>query len=105
MDAALATDKAISKARGRKDTTGTEVVMQTKPIKEMLKDLILLETRRAAATEKFNDQVKAVAEKAGFLSSVVRRIVKAHAGESFEEEKRKVEQLGIVFDEVGAENK
>jgi hypothetical protein len=46
-----------------------------------------------------------VAERAGFLSSVVRRIVKAHAGEKFEEEKRKVDQLGIVFEEVGAENK
>jgi len=41
MDAALATDKAIDKARGargRKDSTGTEVVIKTKPLKDNLKD-------------------------------------------------------------------
>ncbi len=104
MDAAAETSRALGKA-GRKDSAGTKVVMNSKPIKEMLKDLIALEMKRAAATEKFNDQVTAVAEKAGFQSSTVRKLVKAHANDKFEEEKRNIEQLSILFEDVGPENK
>lgn len=96
--------KGANRPAGRRDSTGTPATMSTKPVKEMLKDLITLETKRVAATEKFNDQVNAVAEKAGFSASNLRRLVKAHAKDKFQEVKRDIEQLGILFDDVTEEH-
>jgi hypothetical protein len=94
------TERAINKARGRKETDGQEKVISTKPIRESVTELCQLKVKADAARDRLNVAVKAVAEKSGLLSSVVRKFVNARAGENFEEEKRKVEQLGLVFDEV-----
>lgn len=102
MDAATAADQAIgkAKARGRKDSEGQEAVIKTKPLKDSLRELGTLKAKSDAAKEKLNDAIKAVAEKSGLLSSVVRKFVNAATGEKFEEERRKVEQAALVFDEV-----
>lgn len=103
MDAATATDNAISKAKGRKDGMGQEAVIKMAPVKENIDNLIELFTKAGEASEKLNDAIKATAEKSGLLAGVVRKFVTARAGEKFEEEKRKVEQLSLIFDEVGDE--
>mgnify|MGYP001563945639 CR=1 FL=1 len=102
MDASVQTELAISKASGRKQKDGTEDVIKVKPLKDAIDDLIVLHAKAMTARGKLNDAVKVVAEKSGLLSSVVRKLVNARAGENWEEESRKVVQLGIVFEEVGA---
>ena len=102
MDAATElADETISKARGRKDADKQEAVISTKPVKDRIADLIALYIKAGEASDKFNDAVKATAEKAGLLSSVVRKFVVARASEKYEEEARKVEQLSLIFETLG----
>jgi hypothetical protein len=93
-------------ARGRKDVDKEDgATIKLKPLKDALRELGELALKAKEANAKVKDAIKAVAEKSGLLSSVVRRLVKALSGDSdqFEDEKRKVEQLGIVFEEIGHE--
>jgi hypothetical protein len=104
MDAGLATDQAIDKAKGakgRKDAEKQTMVITMEPVKDRIEDLILLLASADEASAKFDDAIKATAEKAGLLAAVVRKFVKARAGEKFEEEQQKVEQLSLIFEEVG----
>ncbi len=106
MDAATQTQEVIKRARGRKDKDKEDGAMvKLKPLKDSLRELGELAIKAADARAKLKDAIKAVAERSGLLSSVVGRLVKARSGDSdqFEDEKRKVEQLGIVFDEIGYE--
>jgi hypothetical protein len=70
------------------------------PVKKSIDELVRLYTQQQAAAEKCSAAIKAVAEKAGLLADVVRKLVKARAGDKFEEAKRKVGQLSLVFEEV-----
>ena len=101
MDAVTETSNAIRKARGRKDGGGQEAVISTKPLKDKLRELEELKKKSDAAKDRLNDAIKAIAEQAGLLASVVRKLVNARSGDNYEQEARKVEQLGIVFDEIG----
>ena len=101
MDAATEVINKAKGARGRKDAEGQEAVPQTKPVKDRINDLIALKVKADEAADKFNDAIKAVAEKAGLLASVVRKFVNARAGEKYEEESRKVEQLSLIFEVIG----
>lgn len=100
-------NEAINKAkavRGRKDSEKQEQVIKLSAVKDKISDLITLYNKAGDANDKLNDAIKATAEKAGLLSSVVRKFVVARAGDRFEEEARKVEQLNLVFDEIGQSN-
>ena len=101
MDAATQTEEVISKAKSRKDADKQEAVITMKPVKDKIDDLIALYVKAGKASDKLNDAIKAVAEKAGLLASVVRKFVTARAGEKFQEEARKVEQLSLIFEEIG----
>jgi hypothetical protein len=88
--------------RGRKDqTTGQEEAINIAPVKKSIEELMTLYIEQQAAAEKCSSAIKAVAEKSGLLAEVVRKLVKARAGEKFEEAKRTVQQLSLVFEEVG----
>lgn len=100
MDSTLA-DRAIAKAKGRKDADHQEAVIRTRIVKEAIDDLCDLHAKRQEAADCYNDAVKAVAEKSGLLASAVNRFVVARAGEKFEEAKRKCDQLSLLFEEVG----
>jgi hypothetical protein len=90
--------------RGRKDqTTGQEEAITMAPVKKSIDELVRLYTQQQAASEKCSTGIKTVAEQSGLLANVLRKFVKARAGEKFEEAKRTVEQLSLVFDEVGEE--
>lgn len=95
-----------AKPRGRKDRDRDDgEAIKLEPLKKSLRELGQLAMKAADANANLKDAVKKVAEKSGLLSSVVRRLVKAHSGDSdhFADEKRKAEQLGIVFDEIAYE--
>lgn len=95
--------EGVRAPRGRKDNQGQEAVIRPEPLKKALKDLGHLKTKHDESSQKLRDAIKAVAEKAGMEASVVRKFVNArHAGsEKFEAEQRRIEQLGICFDEIG----
>jgi hypothetical protein len=88
--------------RGRKDqTTGQEAAITLRPIKDSIGELVTLYIQQQQSAAACSDAIKAAAEKAGLLANVVRKFVKARAGEKFAEAKRTVEQLSLVFDEIG----
>jgi hypothetical protein len=102
------TDQAnlgIDSPKGRKDKDGTPAVIKTKPLKDGIHDLMNLKAKADAAREKLNSAVKAIAEQSGLLSSVVRKLVNARSGDNFEAKANEIEQLGIVFEEVGEHDK
>jgi uncharacterized caspase-like protein len=103
MDAQVATDEAITKARGRKDKDKEDgAIIKTKTLKESLRELGECKIMADEAGAKLKAAVKAVAEKSGLLASVVRAMVKAQSGDSdqYADAARKVQQLAIVFDEI-----
>lgn len=87
-------------ARGRQDRSGQEKVIDKTALVEKLPHLVKLHTTAKEAGKDLSDGIKKVAEKSGLLASVVRKIVVAKAGESFEEKKKEAEQLALMFDEV-----
>lgn len=101
MDTSVETDKAIGKARGRKDADKQEQVIKTKFVVDRIADLCDLYSKAQATNDKLNDAIKAVAEQSGLLAATVRKFVVARAGENFEEAERKVVQLALIFDEIG----
>lgn len=103
MDVQTATDEVISKARGRKDAAGQSAVIKMEKLEKRIADLVTLHIKAAEAKEKLNIAVKATAESAGMLASVVNAFVAARAGdeEKFEEKKEKAAQLSLCFEEIG----
>lgn len=102
-DGVDAREKAKRTPRGRKDKDRDDgEAIKLEPLKKSLRELGTLAAKADEASAKLKDAVKAVAERSGLLSSVVRRLVRAHSGDSdhFADEKRKAEQLGIAFEEI-----
>ena len=100
----IGTETSSKKGRstaGRKDSEGQPAVMQPQLLKEKMPYLVKLKKSVDEANADFNDAVSKIAENSGMLASVVRKVVTAAAGENFEEEKRKVEQLSLAFEECG----
>lgn len=90
-----------SKGIGRKDADKQEKVIELKIVRDRIDDLVDLHNAAAAAGTRFGDAIKATAEKSGLLASTVRKFVTARAGEDFAEAARRVQQLALVFGEVG----
>jgi len=95
-----ATEPRTRKARGREDR-GQEAVIKLDPIKSQVDELVQLHRKAAEANDQYGEAIKATAEKSGLLASVVRKFVAARAGEKFTEEKKKAEQLSLLFEDVG----
>jgi hypothetical protein len=93
-------NETIKKARGRKDSEGQEAVIREKPLKDALAELQTLHEKSDAAHDKLNDAIKAVAEKSGMQSKVIRKAVFAKHADEIEEVEREVEQLQIALDVV-----
>ena len=87
---------------GRKSqTTGQEESIRLGPIKDSIDELVTLYTEAQESKARCSDGIKAAAEKAGLMAGVVRKFVKARAGDKFEDAKRTVEQLSLVFEQIG----
>lgn len=67
-------------------------------IQNNLKDLESLYITKHAADENYAASTKAVAERAGVLPAVLRKLVKAVAESEFDKHKVHAEQLSMVFD-------
>lgn len=87
--------------KGRKDSEGQEQVIKDGPVRDERVRLLKLREEKDAATEAYNAAVKAVAEQAGLLASSVRKYINTLANDTFEDEKRKCQQLQFLFDQLG----
>lgn len=87
-------------ARGRSDG-GQEAVIKLEAVSVSIEELVNLKKAADAAGEALDEAIKATAEKAGLLSKVVRSLVLARANDKFDDKKKEVDQLALVFDEVG----
>jgi len=88
------------KAVGRKDAEKQEQVIELDVLRERTAELVRLFYAKRDAATAFGDAVKATAEKAGLLSTVVRKFVAAKAGDDYDDAKRKADQLPLVFEEI-----
>ena len=87
-------------AVGRKDAEKQEQVIELDVLRERSDYLVQLFYAKRDAAKEFGDAVKATAEKAGLLSTVVRKFVAAKAGDDYDDAKRKADQLALVFEEI-----
>lgn len=98
-----AEDKPKGKGkRGRKAKMrvegGQEKVQDLTALDDKMEHLIdTYNSAKERATD-FSEAVKAAAESSGFLTKVVRQLVIAKAGEKFEDRKREVGQLSLLFE-------
>jgi hypothetical protein len=83
---------------GRTEPDGQEAVINVTAVKDAVDDLVVLYRLSEEATAKLNDGIKATAEKSGLLAATVRKFIVAKASDDFEERRRKVEQLALVFE-------
>jgi len=70
-------------------------------VKNGTSSLVNLYISAHEAKEDFSTSLKAVAESAGVLPAVLRKLVKALAGDKFDTARKEVEQLAMVFEEAG----
>lgn len=91
--------KGNGRTRGRRDqTTEQETAFRLAPIRQSIAELVTLYTQQCESAARFSDAIKVTAEKSGLLASVVSKYVKARAGDQFQEAKRKVVQLSLIFE-------
>lgn len=98
------TSETKGKGRGvtaRKNTEGQEEVIRLEALTKRIDHLITLKRKVETATADYSDAIKAVSEESGLQAKTVRSFVAARAGERFEERRRDVAQLALVFDEIG----
>lgn len=93
--------REATEPQGRKDNQGQDAVLQISELADKLQRLQKLKIQADEAKEDFSSAVKAVALKAGLLASVVRKVVAARTGDRVSDEKRKADQLSLVFEELG----
>jgi hypothetical protein len=91
-------------ARGRKDR-GQEAVIKLESLQTRVPELVALKQKADDASQAFNDAIKNTAESSGLLAATVRKYVKARAGDKFEDEKTKAQQLALCFEEITDEAK
>lgn len=96
------TESSTSKRRGRgvgrKDKDGQEAVINRAAVYERQEHLIRSYRQAREASTQFSEDIKAAAKKAGLNAATVRRFIVAKASDDFEEAKRKVSQLSLLFD-------
>lgn len=100
-EANAAQAKVRELSRGRKDKQGQEKVIELSVLTERMANLITLQTKAKTAGKEYGEAIKVVSEKAGLLSSVVRKFVAARASEMYSERKTEAQQLEMLFEEIG----
>jgi hypothetical protein len=89
---------------GRQDD-GQEATIKMETLITREKHLISLYNKANETAKDYSDAVKKVAEDAGLLTVNVRKYISAKAGDDFDEAKRKVIQLSLIFEEADPEAK
>lgn len=99
MEAATA---QAPKAKAEKSETMDDgVTIKLKPLKDQIKKLCNLKGDVDEAKEAFAEQIQAVATQSRILPSVIKRLVTARTSKHFKNHADQVEQLSIVFTDVG----
>ena len=101
MESASQSPLPVDQARGKKDPDGTVRPVKLKPLKDNITDLCALKEKHAEATARLAEKVKSVAEQTNLLPSVVRKLINARVSDHYERHEKQVEQLQIVFADVG----
>ncbi len=86
---------------GRKDSQGIPKAKKPKVVKEKGAELVALFMKAKSAQDKYKDALTKVAEESGFNAAELGKLVRASASDHFAEDANKVEQLGILFEDVG----
>jgi len=86
------------KGKGRRDNTGQEAILKPDVLNESMPKLLKLCGALADAAEDYSKAVKATGEKSGYNASVVRKLVKAKAGDNFDDVKKIVDQMAAAFE-------
>lgn len=103
LESRTAMGKSVRGTKKRDKDDGAAI--QVPPLAKGLRNLQALKKKLEAAGEALRDAIKAIAEQTGLNVSTVRRMVNAQSRDfsHYEDEKRKVEQLAVVFEEIGYE--
>lgn len=88
-------------AAGRQGRDGQEAVTQPQVVADKIDELEALCVKAQQAGKSYNDAIKKVAEKSGYLASNIRALVAARVGDKFDVKKRDAEQQLELFGEVG----
>lgn len=88
------------RAAGRQDKDGSKKVIELDELRSRLDDLVALKIKAGRAQKSYAEAVTATAEKSGLLSSVVNKFVSSRAGSNFLDNKKRAEQLALVFEEI-----
>ena len=88
------------KVRSRKDDNGQEAVIEMDKLRESVSELCRLKTKADEVKNDYSEAVKAVAEKSGLQSAVIRQYIAAKVAEKIETYKRNADQLSLVFEEI-----
>lgn len=89
--------KGARPPKGRKDENGQEAVIKLKVIEDREKELVRLHGAAKDAAEDFSTAITKASEDSGLNAAAVRKFIAAKAGDRFEAEQKKVEQLSLVF--------
>lgn len=87
--------------KGRKKADGTERTLEPLTVRKGLNRLMELLRKADSAKEDYNDALKKLADSGGFQASNINKLIKASIKGNFADVKRDVDQLSILFDEVG----
>lgn len=93
--------KVDESASGRQGRDGQEAVTQPQLVGEKIEELEQLCVKAQLAVKAYNDGIKKLAEKSGYLASNIRALVAARVGDKFDIKKRDIEQQMELFTEVG----
>lgn len=85
---------------GRLDHDGQEMVIKMRGLRDNLSTLVDLYKTIEDYKADLNSGIKDTAEQCGLQASVVLKVVKAKANETFEEKAREARQLSLVFEEL-----
>lgn len=89
------------RARGRKDSSGTEEITQPAVVKGKLQHLVDGYHEVCTVRTQFNDDLKAVAEESGYLTSALRSHVVAIHNNTYLKHQQRVSQQMELFEEAG----
>lgn len=89
------------KSTGRKSSDGTEQVIRYEDITKGSADVMKLFRKSEAEKNNLNDAIKALSERSGTNTSVLKKLFKASYNGNFEDVKRDIDQAADLFETIG----
>lgn len=82
---------------GRKDNSGQEAVITRDVIYKREEELVRLNVKAKDAAEDYSTAINKAAEDSGLNAAAVRKYIASKANDTFAADKKKVQQLALVF--------